>query len=63
MRISLKAMRTDKKLTQKAVGEAVGVSKKTVGAWESGKTVPDANKIDALCKLFGCSYDDIRWKA
>ena len=62
MRITLKAARTNKGLTQQDVGTAVGVSKKTVGAWESGKSSPNADKIDALCALYGCGYDDIQWK-
>ena len=62
MRISLEAARRNKKLTQQDVATALNVSKKTVGAWESGKTAPKADKIDALCNLYGCTYDDIQWK-
>ena len=63
MRISLKAARVNKGLTQQEVGKALGVAKKTVGSWESGKSAPNAEKIDGLCALYGCSYDDIQWKA
>ena len=62
MRISLKAARADKNLTQKELAIAVGVTKKTVGAWESGKSMPKADKIDLLCQVLGKTYDDIRWK-
>lgn len=62
MRITLKAARVNKGLTQAAVGVALNVTKKTVGAWENGKTMPNADKIDALCDLLGVKYDDIRWK-
>lgn len=62
MRITLKAARVNKGLTQGAVGVAVGVTKKTVGAWENGKSMPKADKIDALCDLLGVKYDDIQWK-
>lgn len=61
MRVSLKAARVDKNLTQTDVANALNVTKKTVGAWESGKSMPKADKIDQLCKLLGRSYDDIRW--
>lgn len=61
MRISLKAARIDKDLRQIDVAAAVGVDKKTVGAWESGKSLPTADKIDALCAILGRSYDEIRW--
>lgn len=63
MRITLKAARTNKGLTQQEVGKALGVAKKTIGAWENGKSAPNAEKIDSLCALYGCSYDDIQWKA
>ena len=62
MRVSLKAMRVDKEITQTELAKAVGVTKKTVGAWESGKSMPKADKIDLICKVLGCGYDDIRWK-
>ena len=63
MRISLKAARVNKRLTQANVAKALNVTKKTVGAWESGKTKPNVNKIDPLCTLLGVKYDDIQWKA
>lgn len=62
MRISLKAARVDKGLSQKELAIAVGVTKKTVGAWESGKSMPKADKIDLLCQVLCKTYDDIRWK-
>lgn len=62
MKISLRAARTDKGLTQQEMATALGVTKKTVGAWESGKTIPGVDKIDPICDLLGVRYDDIRWK-
>lgn len=62
MQISLKAARTDKMLTQMDVAKALKVAKKTVWAWENGKSMPSVDKIDALCALLGRKYDDIRWK-
>lgn len=62
MRISLKAARVDKGLTQNDVAIALNVNKKTVWSWENGKTVPNLEKIDALCTLYGRKYDDIQWK-
>lgn len=62
MRITLKAARVNKRLTQEDVGTALNVTKKTVGAWENGKTMPSVDKIDALCDLLGVKYDEIQWK-
>lgn len=61
MRVTLKAARINKGLTQEDVAKAVKVTKKTVGSWETGKTMPKIDKIELLCNLFGCSYDDIAW--
>jgi transcriptional regulator with XRE-family HTH domain len=60
--MTLEAARRNVKLRQKDVASALGVSKKTVGSWENGKTMPKADKIDAICKLYGVSYDNIKWK-
>ena len=61
MRILLKAARVNKDLTQQDVATALNVTKKTVGAWATGKTMPKVDKIDALCLLLGVNYDDIQW--
>ena len=63
MQLSLKALRHNAKLKQTDVAVRLKVSRKTVGAWESGKTTPPVDKIDAICALYGVSYDDIRWRA
>lgn len=62
MFMTLEAARRNAGLLQKEAAAALGVSKKTVGSWENGKTMPKADKIDAICKLYGVSYDNIRWK-
>lgn len=61
MRVTLKAARINKGLTQEDVAKALNVTKKTVGSWEMGKTMPKIDKIEHLCQLFGCNYDDISW--
>ena len=61
MRISLKAARHNKNMTQDDVAKALGVEKKTVWSWENGRSVPSVDKIDPICRLFGCGYDDIEW--
>lgn len=61
MRITLKAARVNKNLTQEQVADELKVTKKTVGSWESGKTRPKLEKIEPLCELYGVAYDDIAW--
>lgn len=55
-------LRVGKGLLQTDLALAFGVNRKTISAWEQGKTLPTANKIDAICEYFGVSYDDIKWK-
>ena len=57
--ITLKAARVNAGLTQKAAADALQISNKTLCAWENGNSVPRVNKIDALCDLYGVSYDDL----
>ena len=63
MRISLKAARVNKGLTQSELAEMVGVTKCTVGSWEKGKTKPKIDKIEVLCDSLGVTYDNIEWQA
>lgn len=62
MSMTLKAARYNAGLTQEAMAMELNVTKKTVASWENGKTMPKADKIDAICKLLNVSYDNIRWK-
>ncbi len=62
MELTLKALRINKGMTQSAMAEKLHVTKKTVGAWENGKTLPKADMVGAICELLGVSYDDIRWR-
>lgn len=61
MKVTLKAARINKGLTQEDLATALKVTKKTVGSWEMGKTMPKIDKIQLLCALLDCSYDDIIW--
>lgn len=58
-KITLKAARVNAGLTQKEAAEKLKISNKTLCAWECGKTMPNVNKIDDICELYGRSYDDI----
>lgn len=59
MQVSLKAMRVNANLRQDEVAEQLKVTKKTVQNWENGLSAPDAIQFASLCRLYGCSRDDI----
>ena len=46
-------------LTQEDVASSLGVSRQTVGKWESGRAIPELEKLIALCDLLGCSLDEL----
>lgn len=61
MRVSIKAMRVHRKMTQQEMACALHVNKKTVNSWENGKTVPGIDMIEPICSVLRCTYDDIEW--
>jgi transcriptional regulator with XRE-family HTH domain len=48
-------------LTQKQVGDAVGVTSRTVQSWELGENVPrlTLDKTLRLCKALNCSLEEL----
>lgn len=44
-------------LTQEQLAEKTGVSRQSVSKWESGQSVPELDKIVALCEIFNVSTD------
>ena len=50
-------MRKARGWSQEELAERVGVTRQAVSRWESGSAKPDADKIVAICDLFGVSAD------
>lgn len=59
MKITLKAARVNRGLSQKKAGELIGVSKDIISNWERGRTFPDALKIKKIESAYGVTYADI----
>jgi transcriptional regulator with XRE-family HTH domain len=57
VKITIKAARTNVGLSQKEAADRLGISNKTLGNWENGITYPPADKIPAICELYGVPYD------
>ncbi len=55
--LRIKELRTEKALSQAALGRAIGVSQKAVDYWERGVNEPKASYIVALCDYFHVSAD------
>ena len=53
------SLRKEKKLSQEALGELVGVSRQAVSKWESNKAVPDIQNCIAMSKALGISMAEL----
>ena len=58
-KITLKAARVNAGLSQKEAAKRLNISNKTLCNWENNITVPKADKIDAICELYGIPYDNL----
>lgn len=61
VKLTLKAARVNANMAQKEAAKAIGVSNKTLGSWENGITSPPANKLPAICELYGVPYDQLNF--
>lgn len=61
IKITLKAARCNTGYSQKEAAEKLEVSNATLCNWESGKSFPNAQQIDKICKLYGVSYDNLNF--
>ncbi len=53
----IKELRKDKSISQKTLGQKIGVSQKAIDYWERGVNEPKASYIIALADYFGVSAD------
>ncbi len=55
----IRRRRTECKMTQEFVAEALGVSRQAVSKWESGASDPSTTNLIALAKLLGVALEDL----
>ena len=60
-KVTLRAARVNVDILQKEAADYLGVSNKTLGNWENGITSPPADKIPAICDLYGVPYDHLNF--
>lgn len=53
----LRALRKEKGISQADLAKELGISKSTLGLWETGDTLPDAKSVRDLAVYFGVSAD------
>ncbi|QRY31159.1 helix-turn-helix domain-containing protein [Variovorax sp. PDNC026] len=56
---NIKKLRNDRKLTQKQLGEALGITNRTIIRWEQGEGEPGIADLLILARFFGVSIDQL----
>ncbi len=56
---NIKALRTEKNLTQSRLAQLCGVHQTAVSQWEKGRTKPDTESLRILSQVLGASIDAI----
>ncbi len=56
---NIRKLRQQKRLSQEALGEVLGVSGQAVSKWEQGITSPDISLLPALAGFFGVTIDSL----
>lgn len=60
--IRIKVARAEKDMTQKALAEAVGISRQTMNAIEQGEYNPTIKLCRSICRVLGKSLDELFWE-
>lgn len=59
MKNRIKVARAGQNITQQQLAEAVGVSRQTINAIESGKFVPSTVLALKMARIFNCKVEEI----
>lgn len=59
MKLTLKALRVNNKLTQKEAAKKLGISEFSLNNYENFKSYPDVPIIEKILELYKVKYDDI----
>ena len=60
--IAIKVARAEKDMTQKALAEAVGVSRQNMNAIEKGEYNPTIRLCRKICRILDKRLDDLFWE-
>lgn len=59
MQVTMKAARINANLSQTEAAKRLKIALKTLQNWEAGVTSPRVDKMPDICKLYGCTMEDI----
>ncbi len=55
----VRAILAQRKMTQKQLADALGMTEGGLCHWLSGRTEPSAHKLKRLCEILGCKAEDV----
>ena len=56
---NIKQLRNENKMTQEALAEKINVTRQTVSSWETDRTQPDIDMLEALSAAFGVGIEKL----
>lgn len=59
MNLKIKEIRKKSRISQTSLAAKIGVSLRTIGAWERKETLPDAEQLWNCAAALGCSPNDL----
>ena len=59
MKNSIRVARAERRITQQQLADAVGVSRQTINAIESGKFVPSTVLALKMARIFSCNVEEL----
>lgn len=57
--MSIKKKREERGVTQNELAERLNISRTTVAMWETGNSMPRAETLMQLAKIFNCTVDEL----
>lgn len=57
--MQIKSIRLKEKMTQAELARQLQIDQTAISQWESGKSMPTADKLPELAKILGCTIDEL----
>ena len=58
-KLNIKEKRNIRNLTQEELAKKMNINRSTVAKWETGESLPRADKLFKLAKIFNCTVDEL----
>ena len=56
---NIKVLREKSEMAQVELAARLGISQQSVAKWETGDSLPRADKLPELARLLGCTVDEL----